>query len=365
MTARHLLMTADAVGGVWTYALDLARELVPHGYRTTLAVLGPSPDAGQRAAMEDIPGLSWIDTGLPLDWTAPDEGGVRATSAALAKLAGDLRPDLFQINAPALACCRHPEVPLIVATHSCMATWWDAMESGPMPADFTWRTELAGEGLAQADRCIVPTAAFGEAVARCYRLPQAPATVHNGRLIVPPPAAASHDHVFTAGRLWDRAKNIQTMDAIASRLAVPFQAAGSLVGPNGERAEPRHLRTLGQVDSDRMSRCLSTRPVFVSAARYEPFGLAVLEAAAAGCALVLSDIPTFRELWDGAALFLPAQDDAGFARVINDLIGDTRWRMEMGQAAAFRAQRYTAQAMAERMARLYGAVTSNPARRAA
>ena len=41
-------------------------------------------------------------------------------------------------------------------------------------------------------------------------------------------------------------------------------------------------------------------------ALYEPFGLAVLEAAQAGCALVLSDIPTFRELWDGAALFVAA-----------------------------------------------------------
>jgi hypothetical protein len=35
----------------------------------------------------------------------------------------------------------------------------------------------------------------------------------------------------------------------------------------------------------------------------EPFGLAVLEAAQAGCPLVLSDLPGFRELWDGAALF--------------------------------------------------------------
>jgi glycosyltransferase involved in cell wall biosynthesis len=49
---------------------------------------------------------------------------------------------------------------------------------------------------------------------------------------------------------------------------------------------------------------LAERPVFVSASRYEPFGLAVLEAARAGCALLLSDIPTFRELWAGAAAFV-------------------------------------------------------------
>ncbi|WP_022681701.1 glycosyltransferase family 4 protein [Sphingobium bisphenolivorans] len=365
MTMRHLLMTADAVGGVWTYALDLAQQLAPHGYRTTLAILGPSPDAAQRAAMERVEGLSWIDTGLPLDWTAPDAASVRATATALATLAGELRPDLFQVNAPALACARHPDIPLIVATHSCMATWWDAMESGPMPADFAWRTDLAREGLAQADRCVVPTAAFGEAVARCYGLGTAPMAVHNGRLTKPPQPSAPHDCVFTAGRLWDRAKNVQTMDAVAGRLAIPFKAAGSLAGPNGERVEPRHLCLLGQVDGDRMAQCLSARPVFVSAARYEPFGLAVLEAAAAGCALVLSDIPTFRELWDGAALFLPPDDDKGFARVIEGLIGDVRWRAEMGEEAAIRAQRYSAQNMADQMAQLYGALTPNSARRAA
>ena len=46
---RHLLMTADAVGGVWTHALELAAALAPLGVRTTLAVLGPGLDAARRA----------------------------------------------------------------------------------------------------------------------------------------------------------------------------------------------------------------------------------------------------------------------------------------------------------------------------
>ncbi|HEX8375447.1 MAG TPA: hypothetical protein VF606_09745, partial [Geminicoccaceae bacterium] len=41
---RHVLMTTDAVGGVWTYSLDLAAALATRGVRTTLAVLGPAPD---------------------------------------------------------------------------------------------------------------------------------------------------------------------------------------------------------------------------------------------------------------------------------------------------------------------------------
>lgn len=362
---RHLLLTTDTVGGVWTYALDLARGLVQHGYRTTLAILGPAPDAAQRQALSEVKGLSYVVTGLPLDWTAPDEASLRATAGAIAAMVPTVGADIVQVNAPALACLRDARTPLVVATHSCVATWWDAVEGCPMPEDFRWRTQLAAQGLAQADRCVVPSGAFGRAVARCYGLSRPPVTVHNGRFASPPASHAQHDFAFTAGRLWDRAKNAATMDAAAARLAVPFKAVGAVSGPRGERVEPLHLCLKGQVGAVEVSRYLAARPVFVSAARYEPFGLAVLEAAAAGCALVLSDIPTFRELWDDAAIFLPPGDDRGFAQAIDSLVGDMRWREERGAAAAARAARYHAQFMADATARLYDALLPYPARVAA
>src|SRR5690606_7562193 len=95
-------------------------------------------------------------------------------------------------------------------------------------------------------------------------------------------------------------------------------------------------------------------PVFVSAATFEPFGLAVLEAAAAGCALVLSDIPTFRELWDGAAQFADPRDPAAFAAAIEALIEDPERRTALGEAAAARAARFTPAATATAMAGIYG-----------
>ena len=68
-TDLHVLMTADAVGGVWQYALDLSEGLRAHGVTTTIAVLGPSPSADQQAIAETT-GAKLILTGLPLDWTA-------------------------------------------------------------------------------------------------------------------------------------------------------------------------------------------------------------------------------------------------------------------------------------------------------
>jgi len=108
---------------------------------------------------------------------------------------------------------------------------------------------------------------------------------------------------------------------------------------------------------------LACAAVFVSAARYEPFGLAVLEAAQAGCALVLSDIPTFRELWDGAARFVAPQDEAAIAAAITAVLDDPAERGGLEAAARERARRYTLEAMAEGMLAVYGSVLPQAAAR--
>jgi glycosyltransferase involved in cell wall biosynthesis len=162
-----------------------------------------------------------------------------------------------------------------------------------------------------------------------------------------------HDFVFTAGRLWDEGKNFGMLDAAAGRIGVPVRAAGPLAGPNGAQVLFDNIHCLGTLGEEELGRWLSARPVFVSAALHEPFGPSVLEAASAGCALILSDIPTFRELWDEVAIFVDPRDEDGFARAIGDLVGDDFERAVLGRAARERAARYTPDAMAAQMANLY------------
>ena len=65
----------------------------------------------------------------------------------------------------------------------------------------------------------------------------------------------------------------------------------------------------GRLTPPQMARVVSRAPsIYALPARYEPFGLSVLEAALSGCALVLGDIPSLREIWDGAALFVDPDD---------------------------------------------------------
>jgi len=351
--ALRILITADAVGGVWQYSLDLARGLSRLGHETVLALMGPAATSEQIKAAARVPGLRLVDTGLELDWLAKDEASLVHAAEAVAALAAEAGADLVQLNTPALAALADFGRPVVAVLHSCVATWWEAVQGTTLPGDFAWRTDLVGKGLRAAGAVVTPTSAFGEAVKRRYRLKEAPRTVHNGRSPLAVPAGAPHDFVFTAGRLWDEGKNLGLLDAAAGRIGVPVRAAGPLAGPNGAQVIFDNIHCLGTLDEDELGRWLSARPVFVSAALYEPFGLAVLEAASAGCALVLADIPTFRELWDEVAIFVDPRDETGFARAIGDLVGDDFERAVLGRAAKERAERYTPEAMAAQMASLY------------
>ena len=350
----RLLMTVDAVGGVWQYATELARALYPSGIETLLAVLGPSPTDEQRKVVEQMPGVDLVDTDLPLDWLS-DAASTRLAAADIAAIARRERVDLVHLNSPALAAGQGYAVPVVGVVHGCLATWWDAARAGqPLEPAFQWHRDMMVQGLRSCDRVIAPSASFAETVRRVFTLTAMPQVVHNGRALqqtigtgVPARSA------LTAGRLWDEVKNLRTLDAVAAQLSAPFHAAGDTRAPHGELAQARHLKLLGQLEGATLATRLAQRPVFVSAATFEPFGLAVLEAAGARCPLVLSDIPTFRELWNDAAIFVDAHDADGFTREIETILQNPVRREALGQAAYERAQRYTPDRMAGAMARHY------------
>lgn len=353
----RVLITLDAVGGVWQYALDLARALGERRVQTVLALLGPAPSAEQRREAESIATATLIDTGLPLDWLCDGPAPVLSAGQAIADFASDVRADLVQLNMPTLAAAARFSVPTVAVTHGCVSTWWEAAKDGaPLDPGYEWHRALMLRGLRAAGHVVAPTASFADIVQRHYELPRCPAVVHNGRTPAPSrPDGALHDCALTVGRLWDRVKRADLLDRAAARLPFPFHAAGSAQGPHGETIALEHLHPLGFLDGDALARRLTERPVFVSAASFEPFGLAALEAAQAGCALVLSDIASFRELWDGAAVFVASDDEADWAAAIQAVVQDGDRRRRLGQSARARAARYTPRAMAEGMLNIFNA----------
>lgn len=350
--AARVLMTADAVGGVWTYALDLARGLGRYGIETTLVLFGPEAGGDQLAEAKAVPRLTLIETGMPLDWMAAEPAEILEAGAVIRGLARSTHADLIHLNSPALAAIGGFPAPVLGACHSCLATWWSAVRDGPMPPDFRWRTQSLWQGMLACNALVAPTHAFAEATARAYEL-AVPFVVRNGRATPQTPVTTRERIVFTSGRLWDDGKDIATLDAAAARIEAPLYAAGSLLGPNGERRALGSARPLGRLSADQVAAWLARAPIFASSALYEPFGLGVLEAAQAGCALVLSDIATFRELWDEAAVFVEPRNAQAFADAIERLLADPAEAERLGAQAKGRAGRYTVKAMSAAMLEVY------------
>lgn len=350
----RLLMTTDAVGGVWTYSLTLARGLAARGWEVMLAVLGPAPRLDQRQELEAIRGCRLMATGLPLDWMAQDDAAIGHSGEKVARLASAWGADIVHLNSPALAAEAPFDQPVVGACHSCLASWWETLRDGPMPPAFARHTEWLRRGYANASVLLAPSRSFARQTAALYGRAE-PLVVHNGWDAPPSGLERQAGLILAAGRLWDEAKGMKTLIAAARQLSFPVNAAGPARGPNGQAIDLAPVRHLGALSGPALAAWREQAGIFVSCSLYEPFGLAVLEAAASGCALLLSDIPTFRELWDGSAVFSPPGDSEALAENLNALARAPALVEQMGQAARARAERYSLARLVERSEQIYRA----------
>jgi glycosyltransferase involved in cell wall biosynthesis len=99
--------------------------------------------------------------------------------------------------------------------------------------------------------------------------------------------------------------------------------------------------------------------IYAFPARYEPFGLSVLEAALSGCALVLGDLPTLRDLWEGAAIFVAPDNPGDLRLALEGLIDDLVLRQSLAMRARRRALLYTPRRMAAAYLEVYAGLLSS------
>jgi hypothetical protein len=97
------------------------------------------------------------------------------------------------------------------------------------------------------------------------------------------------------GRRWSRSR----------RPAVAGARGGLLRASGRRRRAPQGVHCLGELPRDALAARAGAASIYALPARYEPFGLSVLEAALSGCALVLGDIASLRETWGDAAVYVP------------------------------------------------------------
>jgi glycogen synthase len=363
-----ILLTTDTVGGVWTYALELARALGPRGIHVTLATMGNLLDPQQRKEVASIPGLGFHQSNFKLEWMHDPWDDVRKAGDWLLRLERSIHPDVVHLNGYAHAALPW-KAPVLVVGHSCVLSWWEAVKGEPAPQEWERYRQEVKRGLQAADLVLAPTPAMLAALARLYGPLVKAQVVANGRdpaLLAP---EAKEPFIFSAGRLWDEAKNVAALEQIAPLLPWPVYLVGETRHPDHgpETSRPpedsmdsgRNVRRLGRVPADVVVSWLRRASIYALPARYEPFGLSALEAAFAGCALVLGDIPSLREVWGDAALFVPPNDTEALRETLCRLIADPAERESMAHRARERAFEYTPERMAAGYLAAYRFLTSS------
>jgi glycosyltransferase involved in cell wall biosynthesis len=327
-----VLMTADAVGGVLTYALELAGGLARRGVETVLAVAGPPPSREQRGRLDAAPLAAWHARPYALEWMEEPWEDVERMGAWLHELVEELEPDLVHLNGYVHGALELGP-PSLVAGHSCVLSWHEAVRRRPAGAEWGRYREAVREGLAGADALVAPTRSLLAELVRLYR-PRCPAeAIPNGMAAGALRPLPKERYVLGVGRAWDEAKNLGALERVAPLLSAPVLVAGE-------------GSTVGRVGAERLRELYGHAAILAAPARYEPFGLVALEAALCGCALVLGDLPTYREVWEDAAVYVDPFEDDSLAEAVERLLADDLERERLGRAARRRALTFTRERMA-------------------
>jgi len=360
----HVLVTGDTISSSWTYTRELVTGLVTRGVRVAVVSFGEIPLPEQTAWMDHLHGLEYHPTAFRLEWMQEAEDDLAESSAFLSALVREVRPDVLHLN----QFCYGDlpvDVPRIVMAHGDLLTWNSAVrEREQAPArSMTWYRKMVARGIAHADVVVAPSAWMLDRIQACYGRPRREEVIYPGRNpIFFNPYVSKDDCVMTVGRLVDAGKQVSLLTQHVHPIPI------CIVGAEQTVPVPRiPIRADVKVATDQTSvairgpqteaqlRALYSRAaIYAATARYEPLGMAALEAAFSRCAIVANDIPSFREIWGDAALYFRTNDAGSLAESIRELSQDRSLRRAYAEMAYTRArERFTTKRMIDDYLQVY------------
>lgn len=175
-------------------------------------------------------------------------------------------------------------------------------------------------------------------------------------------SVSNHPRLLFLGRL-DPRNGLDTILEAMPRILDRHPAAELVVVGDGPlrpmyerkaRDLGRAVRFVGQVLEER-SRYYSESDIYVCPTQRASFGVTLLEAAACGTPMLVSDIIGFRELVDGGeeARLVPPFDVEAWGESVSDLLDDAHTRARMGVAGRAKAALFSWDIVAERVLGVY------------
>jgi glycosyltransferase involved in cell wall biosynthesis len=353
----RILLTTDTIGGVWTFTRELCMELLRRGHEVALASFGRLPSEEQRAWADlqerTFPQcFRYVSSDAPLEWMEENEASYAGGASVLLQLTKQVQPDIVHSNQLCYGALPL-SIPIVVTAHSDVLSWAAACRPEGLE-DTPWLRrylDIVQRGLESATTVVAPTRWMAEALQYFYEdLPQVH-VIFNGRTIPPPPMNGERAlQAVTAGRLWDEAKNATMLREVHSPM--PILIAGEQgeqnIAANGQIGSARLLGALPELALLNLFRQSS---IYLATSIYEPFGLAPLEAALCGCAVLVNDIASLREVWGEAALYF--RDASSLSALLLRLSNDRSMIAKAQAVSRARAHELTTQRMADQYETLY------------
>jgi glycosyltransferase involved in cell wall biosynthesis len=350
----RILLTTDTVGGVWTFTRELSVELLRDGHEVALASFGRELSAYQQGWCEEVRrqyGHRFVarQSDAPLEWMQANDRAFGDGARVLLDLCDRFAPDVVHSSQFCWGALAIPAAKVVTA-HSDVLSWAEACRTEEL-AESEWLCcyrQLVQNGLDGADVVTAPTHWMAEALRRNFNVPGDVRVIANGRSLNPGTCDTMRElRAVSLGRLWDEAKGLRALSSVKSPM--PIVVAGETFF-EGESAE-MPLAFVGALEEQEVFALFRASSIYIAASIYEPFGLAPLEAALCGCAIVARDLPSFREIWgDAASYFRDERQLEGILQIYQD----NPERLGIARSAAMRrAKQFSARAMARAYVVLY------------
>ncbi len=336
----------DVPGGVQNHVRDLAAVLADRGHH--VEVLAPGEPSSDLPAYVTTAGKA-----MPVRFNgsvARVAFGPRAVSRVRRWLAeGDF--DVLHVHEPSapsvsMLALWASDVPVVGTFHSAMPRS-RAMSSTASLLRPTMEKITARIAVSEAARATLVQHIGGE-----------PIVIPNGLSCAPfaealprPEWTSPGPTIAFLGRLDEPRKGLAVLIEALPAVLERHPTTRLLVAGRGDAADWQegpvdvvsHIEFLGQVSDDDRARLLSSALVYVAPQTGgESFGIVLVEAMAAGAAVVASALPAFRAVLEGGELgvLFEVGDSADLAHNLAELLDDEPRRTAIAARAAVAVQRY-------------------------
>jgi glycosyltransferase involved in cell wall biosynthesis len=350
---KKILMTADSVGGVWIYALDLCRALQAFDIKVCLAVMGAPLSASQQHEAGTLHNVDIRESCFKLEWMENPWEDVERAGEWLLQLEKAFEPDVIHLNGFCHANLQWNS-PVIVVAHSCVLSWFNGVKNIPAPAEFSEYKHRVTRALRSADSVVSVSHSYAADLRKLYGFSGPVSVIYNGRDEHSFYSAEKKKQVFAMGRIWDEAKNLALLGRISNKVNFRILVAGNNHHPGTTSVvKVSNVQLLGVLTQPEVKHYLAESSIYVLPAKYEPFGLSVLEAALSGCVLLLADIPTLRELWQNTALYFNPDKPEELDHLLETLAKNPEVGRRMTERSSARARLFSSATMANSYLTLY------------